>query len=115
MYIPKLLHNTRKTDPKTSKHFQKVINNRSEMSPGAPPETPRAIDLFLKHFVMRFGAKIDSKMEPKTIQQVCFCCLLFRYRFSSIVERKVITVGVLFKLALINFGTFVNHENDAAV
>ena len=88
MHIPKLLQNTRKTAPtKHQNASNKMIKNRSKMSPGAPPWTPRARDLFLKPFLKLFGGKMNSKMEPKTIQQVCFVCLLFRYRFSSISER----------------------------
>ena len=85
------------------------------MSPGAPPNPPRARDLFLSPFFDVCCSKIDSKMEQTSIQKVCLFCLLFRYRFSLIFERKVITFGVLLKLILMIFATFEKHENDAPV
>ena len=42
------------------------------MTPRAPPETPRARDLFLKPFLLLFGAKMSSKMEPESIHKICF-------------------------------------------
>ena len=75
MYIPKLLQNTRKTTPKTSKYLQQMIKKLSKMSPGAPPETPRARDLFLMSFLMFFGPKWAPKWSQKRSEKyVIFAC-----------------------------------------
>ena len=39
---------------KTSNNLPKLFKNQSKMSPGAPPETPRARDLFLRSRLMFF-------------------------------------------------------------
>jgi len=115
MYIPKLLQNTKKQFQKTSKNLPKSIKNQSKMSPGAPPETPRARDLFLRPFLMFFGPKWTPKWSQKRSKRYVFVCLFFRCRFTSIFKRKIITFGVLVRLILMIFATFDNHENDAPV
>jgi hypothetical protein len=64
---------------------------------------------------MVFGAKMEPKTEPKSIKKVDVFRVLFRDRFSSTFDRKVITFGVLLKLILMIFATCENHENDAPV
>ena len=85
------------------------------MTPKALPGGGFERDLFLRPLSMGFGAKMEPKTEPKSIKKVDAFRVLFRDRFSSTFDRKVITFGVLLKLILMIFATFENHENDAPV
>ena len=104
-----------KTTPKNinkpPKIDQKSIKNESWSSPGDPSGQRPVFETFFDVF----WTKIVSKMEPETIQQICFFCLFFRCRFTSIFKRKVITFGVHLRLILRIFATLGNHQNDAAV
>jgi len=77
MYIPKLLQNTTKTAPKNIRKptqiDQKSIKNESQSSLGDPSGQRPVFETFFDVF----WTKMVSKMEPETIQKVCFFCLFF--------------------------------------
>ena len=74
------------TAPKTSNNLPKLTNNWSKMNPGAPPETPRARDLFLKSLLIFVGPKLTPKWNNKRSKKyVLFDCFVdtFCLRFMS--------------------------------
>ena len=100
-----------KQPQKTSNNFPQLIKNQSKMNPGAPPETPRARDLFLNYLLMFFGPKWSPKWNKNRYKKYVICACFVDTFCLRLLNEKL----SLLTLSLNIFETLGTHANDAAV